>query len=158
MRLLGPRITARIRTVAGIPCARCLLEPLRARSEVHRDPTSPLIVHFRAQRSDVDSDLPKDRPARIGAETPACQLLRSSRCHMPGKAASAHIVEHLHQGRIVRPRTIDEITEMNTRSFPFASGSGHQQFFAKSNHSKERRAPLGKQRKVSTNQRSDWLT
>jgi hypothetical protein len=32
---------------------------------------------------------------------------------MPGKATSCDIVEHLHQGRIVRPRTIDEITEMN---------------------------------------------
>jgi hypothetical protein len=37
---------------------------------------------------------------------------------------------------------------MNSRSFPFASGFGRQQCFAKSNHSKERRAPLSKQRKV----------
>src|ERR1700721_895441 len=67
---------------------------------------------------------------------------------MPGNAASCHIVEHLHRGRIVRRRTIDEITEMNSRSFPFASGFGHPQCFAKSNHSKECRAPLSKQRKV----------
>ena len=48
----------------GILCARCLLEPVRARPEVHRDPNSPLIVRFRAQRSDVDSEPPKDRHAR----------------------------------------------------------------------------------------------
>jgi hypothetical protein len=66
----------------------------------------------------------------------------------PVSAASCHIVEHPHQGRIVRPRTIGEITEMNSRGFPFASGFGRQQCFAKSNHSKERRAPLSKQRKV----------
>src|SRR3984957_4817367 len=67
---------------------------------------------------------------------------------MPGNAASSNIVEHLHRGRIVRRRTIDEITEMNSRSFPFASGFGHQQCFAKSNPSKECSAPLSKQRKV----------
>src|SRR3984957_11149266 len=67
---------------------------------------------------------------------------------MPVSATSCRIVEHLHRGRIVRPRTIGEITEMNSRSFPFASGFGHQQCFAKSNHSKERRAPLSKQREV----------
>src|ERR1700734_1154767 len=67
---------------------------------------------------------------------------------MPGNAASCHILEHLHQGRIVWPRTIDEITEMNSRSSPLASGFWHQQCFAKSNHSKESRAPLSKQRKV----------
>src|SRR3984957_1023184 len=67
---------------------------------------------------------------------------------MPVTVTSCHIVEHLHHGTIARPRPIDEITEMNSRSFPFASGFGHQQCLAKSNHSKESRAPLSKQRKV----------
>jgi hypothetical protein len=48
----------------------------------------------------------------------------------------------------VGSRTIGEIMEMNSRGFSFASGFGHQQCFAKSNHSKESRAPLSKQRKV----------
>jgi hypothetical protein len=38
MAVFGPRIMARISTVTRIPCARCLLKPVRARPEVHRDP------------------------------------------------------------------------------------------------------------------------
>jgi hypothetical protein len=71
--LLGPRITARIRTVTGILWARCLLEPVRARPDVHRDPNSPLIVHFRAQRSESTRTRPKiglpDRRRDAGMST-----------------------------------------------------------------------------------------
>jgi hypothetical protein len=37
MAVFGPRITVRISAVTRIPCVRCLLEPMRARPEVHRD-------------------------------------------------------------------------------------------------------------------------
>src|ERR1700735_3981560 len=84
----------------------------------------------------------------IAASRARCEEHSKQMAATPVSAASCHIVEHLHQGRIVRPRTIGEITEMNSRGFPFASGFGRQQCFAKSNHSKERRAPLSKQRKV----------
>ena len=77
--LLGPRITAWIRTVTGIPAARCLLEPVRARPKFIE--TQLAVASPTSARSEVmsNSDPPKHRPARIGAETPACQLLRSSR-------------------------------------------------------------------------------
>ena len=48
----------------------------------------------------------------------------------------------------MRRRMIGEMTEVNGHSVPFASGFGHQQHLTKSSHSKERRAPLSKQRKV----------
>ena len=67
---------------------------------------------------------------------------------MSVSATSCHIVEHFHGGRIVRRQMIGEITELNGRSPPFASGFGHHQDFTKSNHSKQRRAPLSKQLKV----------
>jgi hypothetical protein len=121
MAVFGPRITVRIGMVTRIPCARCLLKPVRARLEVHRDPARCCIAHFRTQRSDVDSDPLKDRPARIGAEAPASQLFDQVDGHLPVSPTSCYIVEHLRRGRIVRPRTIGEIMEMNSRRFPFAS-------------------------------------
>jgi hypothetical protein len=121
MAVFGPRIMARISTVTRIPCARCLLKPVRARPEVHRDPARCCIAHFRTQRSDVDSDPLKDRPARIGGEAPASQLFDQVDGRLPVSPTSCYIVEHLRRGRIVRPRTIGEIMEMNSRRFPFAS-------------------------------------
>jgi len=48
---------------------------------------------------------------------------------------------------IVEPQVIREIPEMNDPVFWLAV-FGHQQHFAEPNHSKECRAPFGKERKV----------
>ena len=79
---------------------------------------------------------------------PNGRVLPGGESTMPVSQTSSHIVEHPRRAKIVRRRIIGEITEMNGRSLPFTAEFGHQQDLAKPNHSKERRAPLRKQRKV----------
>jgi hypothetical protein len=93
MAVFGPRITVRFSTVTRIPRVRCLLEPVRARREVHRDPNSPLIVHFRAQRSESTRTGPKiglpDRRRDAGVSTLEIKRMPPCRVTQPHATSSS---------------------------------------------------------------------
>jgi hypothetical protein len=66
------------------------------------EPARRWIAHFRALQSDVESD---PQMHSVVSTFEIKQMVIT-----PVTETSCHIVEHLHQGRIVRRRTIDEIT------------------------------------------------
>ena len=72
------------------------------------------------------------------------------------RATSRHIkldcVEHrffaFRRSAVVEPQVIGEIPQVKGPILLFIAAFGHQQHFAELNHSRERRAPFSKQRKI----------
>ncbi len=85
-----PEITVRIRTVTGTPALPMLARACASAPGSYSEPSSRWIAHFRAQQSDVELDPPQhEAGADRRRETPACQLLTSSR-RPPLRLAQPH--------------------------------------------------------------------